>query len=284
MQQIRDVLAGSDKPLNSAQIASAVFGSMKPAYMEQVEQALLELIRSKSAFEHPPLKRGQRKRFWKGSPAAVTEAKILRLLAGKHRLTLRTVRDAIPTAYRGFFDEALGSLMRDKKVHPLTVGKTKYLLNRPPRPTEPLLRRHLVALKEIIERVNPHRKARLSVTDVVNFLDGSEIVFETGLTPHIPEELISSWYKKDLARLMGSKSVPILWTWTRYENWCLEQGAEASLSAFQDRLKQLAHVGKIELVPHGRSEPIDPVELPIAIKTDLGELLYYWKWLQEDTR
>lgn len=285
MEQIREVLAGSDTPLNSAQIASAVFGSKKPSCRERVDEALMELIRSESVFEHPPLRRGERKRFWKDPPAAVTEARILGILASKHRLTLRKVREAIPTSYRGFFDEALGNLMREKKVHPLTVGRIKYLLNRAPRPTEHLLPRHLTALTEIITRLNPYSKTKLRISDVVDFLDRHGAV-EPNLQPpgEIPETVVSSWYRDDLAKLMGSKSVPIPWTWSRYEQWCREQGSSADLAGFQDRLRQLARAGKIELAPHGLSEPIDPAELPIAIKTTRGELLYYWKWLQEDTR
>jgi hypothetical protein len=245
----------------------------------------MELIGSESVFEHPPLRRGGRKRFWKDSPAAWTKTRMLKILATMERLTLRTVREAIPIAYRGLFDEALGSVMREKKVHSLTVRGIKYLTNRTVKPTEYLLRRHVAALTEIIEQLNPHCKRKLRVKDILDFFDehaGVEPI------PHrhgeIPEELMSKWYREDAARLMGSKSVPIPWTWIRYENWCREQGSGSDLPGFQNRLRQLAHVGKIELVPHGMSEPIEPAELSIAIKTEQGELLYYWKWLQEDTR
>lgn len=286
MLQILEILAGSDKPLISAQIVGALFGSKKQSCTDEVEQALLELIRSENAFEHPPRRRGERKRFWTESPTALTAARILEILATKERLTLRNVREAIPTSYRGFFDEALGSLMREKRVYPLTVGKVKYLLNRAPKPTEHLLRRHLTALKDIVEEVSRRRKAKLSVSEVMRFLDGCETVIEPGMPApkQIPEKVMSSWYKEDLARLMGSKSVPIPWTWSRYEKWCREQRLEADLPGFHQMLRLLAHAGKIELVPHGMSQPIDPEELPIAIKTDRGELLYYWKWLQEDTK
>ncbi len=285
MEQIREVLAGSETPLNSAQIADAVFGSKKTSCREKVDEALMELIRSESVFEHPPRKRGERERFWRESPAAWTEARILGTLAKKEKLTLRAVRESIPTSYRGLFDEALGSLMREKRVHSLTVGRTKYLMNRTPKPTEHLLRRHFSALAEIIERLIPHCKTKLSVNEVVGFLDRfgtTEPVSEP--FREIPEGVMYSWYREDLSRLMGSKSVPIPWTWIRYENWCREQGSGADLPGFQNRLKELALLGKIELVAHGMSEPIEPAELSIAIKTEQGELLYYWKWLQEDAR
>lgn len=285
MEQIRSALAVSDNPLNSLQIAHTVYGSKKPADVAGVDQALLELTACGDVFEHPPAKKGERKRFWNHPPQAWTRERILQRLAPGKKTTLKSVRDAIPASYRPFFDEALGLLIAEGRVYSFFSGRYKYLLNRRPRAAEILSGGHLTALKAIISKLNPHRKDKLTVDNVLAFLDGHE----TFLKPHpsslkeIPESVIYDWYKDDLAKLMGSKSVPIPWTWSRYENWCEGQGSTPDLADFHNRFKELARSGKIELVPHGMSEPVSAAELKIAIRTERGELLYYWKWLQEKT-
>ncbi|MBI5251963.1 MAG: hypothetical protein HY912_20920, partial [Desulfomonile tiedjei] len=222
MEEIRGALAVSDKPLNSPQIAHAVYGSKRSADVDRVEQVLLELTASGDVFEHPPARKGDRKRFWRHPAQAWTGERILEILAPKKKTTLKSLRNAVPTAYRPFFDEALGRLMTEGRVYSLSSGRFKYLLNRLPRPTEHLSSGHLAALKEIITKINPHRKNKLSVSDLIDFFDGYESLIkpEQSSPKEIPENVMHDWYKDDLGKLMGSRSVPIPWTWSRYEKWC----------------------------------------------------------------
>ena len=141
--------------------------------------------------------------------------------------------------------------MQEKKLFYLTV-RFKYVLSYPPDPYDYLLPRQVTALKEVLERVNRHRKNALSVEELQAFLNGA-----TGEKPPHPqastrlsEDLLREWYHKDLPKRSGLSSIPIPWTWNHYESWCSSNKVAPDLAQFHDLLWHLNRAGKVEFIPH----------------------------------
>jgi hypothetical protein len=265
-------------PLTVSQVCK-VSQCSNPADADQVEAGLQEMVRRGRVFEHPPRQRNQGKRYWIISPVDLVKSKILKLLLVKARpLTVSQLKELVWKCEKPFFDEAVGGLLNEKKAYLFTAKRKKYLSDRMPRPSEYLTPEHLAALKEIVKIIRAHRKHTLTFAKLLRFIDGSETGVEGPATPVQPsDELFMQWYEADLPILRGGKSVPIPWTWARYEAWCSTNGCAPQVSDFKDRLLKMFRKGLIDLVPHSRTEPISDHDMQGVIVNERGEILYFWK-------
>ncbi len=272
-------LSAAVAPLTASQVCKAMTKCSKDADVDSVETSLQEMVRNGMIFEHPSRQKNQGKRYWTTSPLDLVKSKILKLIAGKVRPhTLTQVKEVVWACEKPFFDEALGALINQKKAYLITAKRRKYLSERVPRPSEYLAPEHLTTLKEIVKIVRPHRKQGLTFAELLRFLDGAGTkVEELGTPVQVSDELFMQWYEADLPRLRGGRSVPIPWTWARYEAWCSTNRFSPQVADFKGRLLHLSGAGLIDLVPHSRTEPIPEHEMRIAIVSERGEILYFWK-------
>ena len=139
-----------------------------------------------------------------------------------------------------------------------------------------LLQRQVSALKEVIERINRHRKKSITLEEVRDLLNGSLEVSRTSC--HITAALLRRWYDDDVVERGGVSTVPISWTWARYESWCRSHSLVPDLGHFHESFRGLQKSRKIELIPHSGTENLSERESEISLTNERGEVLYYWKW------
>lgn len=279
-KEILELLRGCDAPLTAKQIAKTAVSSTSAKEIESVRGVLEELRASGDAFEFAPERTGAEVRFWCVAPADWLGDRIVsKLKDAGGRLTLSQARSSLRKWETRYFDQSVGKLVKDGRLFYLTV-RSKYLLLSAPTPFDHLLPRQVTALKEILERVNRHRKSMLSLEEIKAFLDGSQLTevatLETSGQPS--EDLLREWYRKDVPRRGGLSSIPIPWTWAHYESWCLSGKVRPDVARFQDFLWGLHRAGKVELIPHSMTQEISTREAELSLRGQHGEVLYYWKW------
>jgi hypothetical protein len=128
--------------------------------------------------------------------------------------------------------------------------------------------------------VNRHRRASISLDELRSFLDGSDVmgVSKAEESGRPSEDLLREWYQKDLPRRGGLTSIPIPWTWGHYELWCLSRKLRPDLVLFQDFMWGLHRAGKVDLIPHSMTQELSARESELSLRSQHGEVLYYWKW------
>ena len=278
---ILGLLRSSDVPLTVKQVANAVSGSASSKNVAAVRTVLEELKDSGDAFEFPPERIGGEPKFGGISPVEWLAAKIVGKVGDAGgRVTVRQARESLPKWGRGYFDQCIGKLVKDGRLFYLTV-RFKYVLLSQPTPFDHLLPRQVTALKEILERVNRFRKSRLPLEELQAFLNGSDqmkvpTADESGRPS---EDLLRTWYQMDLPRRGGISSIPIWWTWGHYESWCLSNNLRPDLIQFHDLMRNLHRTGKIDLIPHSMTQEIPAREVELSLRSEHGEVLYYWKWV-----
>jgi hypothetical protein len=278
-RDIVELLRASDVPLTAKQVAQKALGFSSSNNIERLEAVLEELKGCGKAFEFPPERTGYGPRFGHVSPAEwLAERIVSSVREAGGRLTLRQVRGSLRKWEAPYFDEALGKLVRDARLFYLTA-RYKYVLSHLPDPYDYLLPRQVTALREVLERINRHRKHALSVEELQAFLNGAG---ETETSPQhagrLSEELLREWYHKDLPKRGGLSSIPIPWTWNHYESWCRSNKVTPDLVQFQEFIWSLNRVGKVEFIPHSLTQNIPEREAEIALRGPHGEVFYYWKW------
>jgi hypothetical protein len=279
-ERILQLMRESDSPLSIKQVSDGVLGSSGKKQIELIQNDLLDLKSSGQVFEFPPERVKGSIRFGHVSPANWLGPRIVDTVkAAGGRLTPKQVRGSLRQWETAYFDEAVGKLVKDGKLFYLTV-RYKFLLSSAPEPFDHLLPRQVTALREILERVNRRRKKTVSLDELRAFLNGSDrsevsAVEQSGKPT---EELLREWYHEDLPRRGGLTSIPIPWTWARYESWCLSHSLKPDLSQLQDFMQGLYRDGKIEFVAHSMTQELSERELELSLRSQYGEILYYWKW------
>jgi len=278
--RILRLIQESGSPISVKKMSEHVLGSLSKKELEVLQNEILGLKASGQIFEYPPERTGRGVRFGSVPPMDWLSNKIVTMVRGAGgRLTLRQVRESLRKWETGYFDEALGKLVKDGSLFYLTV-RFKYVLSSPPDPSDYLLPRQVTALREILERINQHRKNALTIEELRTFLNGPNLteVLRVEESGQPSEDLLLEWYHEDLPRRGGLSSIPIPWTWSRYESWCLSSKIKPNLVQFQDMMWSLCRAGKIEFIPHSMTQELSERELELSLRSKHGEVLYYWRW------
>ena len=276
-ENILRLVRESDCPVSAKQVSGKASGSSTKKEVQIAQDLLRDLAVSGLVFEFPPERVGLAGRFGQVSPLEWVSNRITRLLnESGGRITQRQLRQKLYKWETRYLDTALGRLANDGRLFYLTV-KFKYVLSYPPTPFDHLLPRQVTELRDILERVNRHRKRALSISDLKAFLDSSENQ-KNMVSQELTEELLNNWYKRDVLKRGGLTSIPIPWTWSHYEAWCKNRGLKPNLDRFQDFLWDLHRAGRIEFIPHSMTQELPEREAALSLRNRHGEVLYYWKW------
>jgi len=274
------LIRGSDSPISIKRLSEHVLSSSGKKGLGFLQNTLLSLKTSGQIFEYPPERAGRGARFGSIPPTDWLSNKIVTMVKeAAGRLTLRQVRESLRKWETGYFDEALGKLVKDGRLFYLTV-RFKYVLSSPPNPSDYLLPRQVTALREILERVNRHRNKSLTIEEMRVFLDMGNLAKVSPVEDFgkPSEELLCEWYHKDLPKRGGLSSIPIPWTWVHYESWCSSNKLRPDLTQFQTLIWNLHRAGKIELISHSMTQSLSERESELSLKSQHGEVFYYWKW------
>jgi hypothetical protein len=278
--RILQLIRGSDSPIPIKRLSEHVLSSSGKKEAGLLQNTLLSLKTSGQIFEYPPERAGRGVRFGSVPPMDWLGNNIVTMVkeAGG-RLTLRQVRESLRKWETPYFDETLGKLIKDGRLFYLTV-RFKYVLSSPPDPSDHLLPRQVTALREILERINRHRKNALTIEELRTFLNGPNLAeaLPVEASGQPSEDLLRAWYHKDLPRRGGLASVPIPWTWSHYESWCRSNKLRPDLEQFQGLMWSLHRTGKIELISHSMTQTLSDRESELSLKSQHGEVFYYWKW------
>jgi len=278
---ILQLIRGSDSPISLKRLSEHVLSSSSKKEAGLLQNTLLSLKASGQIFEYPPERAGRGVRFGSVPPMDRLSEKIVTVVneAGG-RVTLRQLRETLRKWETPYFDESLGKLVKDRRLFYLTV-RFKYVLSSPPDPSDYLLPRQVTALREILDRINRHRKNALTIEELTIFLNGPNNlgkVLPVEASGELSEDLLHEWYHKDLPRRGGLAAIPIPWTWGHYESWCLFRKGKPDLIQFQDSMWSLYRTGKIEFIPHSMTQELSERELELSLRSKHGEVLYYWRW------
>jgi hypothetical protein len=279
-KDIFELLNSSSEPLTTKQLTQSSYGFTSPKNIEMVGAAIRELVTAGRVFEFPPERSGHGTRFGCVTPTNWVAERILKTVkAARGRVTLRQARDGLRKWESAYFDKALGELVADKKLFYLTV-RFKYVLSSPPDPFDHLLPRQVSALREIVARINQHRKNVLTMEDLRAFLNGYTVtdIMPTRASDMPTEDLLREWYQEDLPKRGGLASMPIPWTWIHYDSWCRSHEMTPSIKQFQDLLRRLHQAGKIDFISHSMTQNLPERESELSLRGHHGEVLYYWKW------
>jgi hypothetical protein len=279
-ERILGLIRKADSPLSVKQISDGVPGSPGKKQVELIQNDLLDLKITGQVFEFPPDRARGSSRFGHVSPVNWLGTRIVRMVekAGG-RLTLKQARSNLSKWETKYFDQAIGRLVKEERLFYLTV-RYKYVVSSRPDPFDHLLPRQVTALREVLERINRHRKRALPLDNLKAFLNGADLsgVSVNGKPGQPTEELLREWYHKDLPRRGGLPSIPIAWTWDRYESWCLSNSLKSDLNLFREFIQSLYQAGRIEFFAHSMTQQLSERDLKLSLKSPTGEILFYWRW------
>lgn len=272
---VQQAVESSARPLTVAAAVKAVKATLPKVKKPAVEAALVELSDAGVLHRHPPTKAGGAPLFHRLPAEEYAAERLREALAGEDRLTARALRKAIGKAYDGFFDEAIAALVAAGHVHP----------------TRFLTARQLTQLTSIIDTMNTMRAVPLSLASVLSLLDGALGVSTAApATPTAPpdpgpdeslsEAQLMEWYTADLPALGGLRSVPIAWTWKRYETWCTAQARRPNLERFHRHLLAMAARSAVGLTPHDHEGRLPEADTRVLPRTQAGYRAYYWTVLR----
>lgn len=269
---IEILLSETKSPLTPDQICKKVFKSK--INLEHCTQTIQILLEAGKIFPYPSLRKNLKERYWHISPQQFVKNKIYRLFEKdcKER-TVKSVKGILRKWEREFFDEALGLLFRERNVFEIKHGKTRYLKGI----------QKITA--ELSEWFNPIRNKKLTPAEWEAFLKGEKLP-EMQTAPKeskasLPDELIRKWYQDDQHQRYGLETIPIKWTGKRYLSWCDQNGYEADIEVFNNRLKILSQEGKVELTHHSMPDQIPEDERKLLFEIRHGTIAYYWRYVME---
>ncbi len=273
---------GQSAGLSTAGQVATALGLNRAGDADRIARVLSELKDADAVFEFPPARSRGMPRFGAVSQLDWVARRILAMVeqAGG-RVTLGSVCHRLVTWEAKLSDKAIGRLIKEQKLSYLTV-RHKYLVSWRPEPTDHLLPRQTTALREILHRINRHREDPLSWDDLAGLLNRPVRAGGPGVSAQLTDDQLRVWYAEDLARRGGVTTVPLGWTWKHYEDWCRSNGQEPDLDLFHHRLLELRQAGRIELIPHSMTLPLGESEAFAALRSEHGEVLYYWRWFERE--
>lgn len=279
-KRILEFVRNSKVPLTSRQIAELGFGLTSGEDVDTVREILDKLKASGDVFLFPPVRTGFAARFGSVSPTDWVGMKIVGMVeeAGG-RLTIRKIRSDLGKWEKRYFRRSIEELIKEEQLFYLKV-QPKYLFSSPPTPCDHLLPAEAKALKKILEKVNRYRRRTLSLDDLTAFLNGSDGMKgpRVAKSGRPTEDLLREWYEKDLPRRGGPRSIPIPWTCAHYESWCVANRLRPDRVTFQNFMWSLYRAGKVEFIPHGMPQELSAREAKLSLRSQRGQILYYWKW------
>ncbi len=271
-QMIETLLSETKSPLTLQQICKRVFKS--ESSREQCTQSLQLLLDGEKVFLYPSLRRNSKERYWHLPPKQYVKNKIYQLFQKdcKER-TLKSVKGMFPQWELKFFDEALAQLFSERNVFEVKYGRTRYLKG-----IQKLT-------QELSEWFNPIRETKLSVAEWETFLKGGKLpeiqTTQKKIKATLEDFMIRRWYQEDRHKRYGLETIPIKWTGDRYLTWCNENGYDADIEVFNNRLKSLSKEGKVELTHHSIPDQIPEDERKYLFKIRHDTIAYYWRYVEE---
>ncbi|GJQ58141.1 MAG: hypothetical protein D8M57_07515 [Candidatus Scalindua sp. AMX11] len=271
-KRIETFLTEAKSPLTSQQICKGVFKS--EGNRECCTQSIQILLDEEKIFPYPSLRKNSKERYWHIAPQQYVKNKIYHLFEKdcKDR-TFKSVKSLFCKWELEFFDDALAQLFRERDIFEVKYGRTRYLKGIQKITTE------------LSEWFNPVRVRKLTPSEWEAFLK-EEKVPEIAAAPKKPkaslEDLpIRKWYQEDRHKRYGLETIPIKWTGCRYLTWCNENGYEADIEVFNNRLKILSKEGKVELTHHSTPDQIPEDERKYLFEIRHGTIAYYWRYVEE---
>ncbi len=255
--------------------------------VEDITTALDGLVSAGQAFRHPGTSGGKGVGYAYGleRPEAFVAKQLQHFIGRATELTLKSLRSAVPKAYLALADEAIGDLLREKKLFEVPGGgKTKKYSSVPPLPSSVLTAAQRKSLETILTNINALRSSALSLVDLLGYLDGATQSPRqpTASTPHLPLAVLTltqliEFYKLDLPSRHGLSSMPVPMTWRRYLKAAEAAGHGPDREAFESVLMDSAASGAIELSSHECPARLAREEVAEAISRPDGQVLYYWR-------
>ncbi|MCL4820351.1 MAG: hypothetical protein KJ067_14490 [Vicinamibacteria bacterium] len=280
------VVAGLEAPLPLSTLGTLVRRGGVPLGNPALREVLDRLVASGAAFEHPVGRTAANPspRYWR-RPASVFVLETLRgALARQPEWTPAQLRKLVPQAYHELVEEQVGALLATGALHPAPArGRSQKFRTAPPRPTGALTAAQLQSLRKLVGRVNELRRPALAFDDLLALLDGVDAA-AAAATPAAPrpqaepptEAMLLRWYAEDLPRRDGLRSMPIPWTWRRYQAHCSNSGRTPDAAALAALLRSLHAAGRISLTVHDAPVSIPDTERALLPAREDGRPFYYW--------
>lgn len=276
------VVAGLEAPLPLSTLGTLVRRSGVPLGNPALREVLDRLVAAGVAFEHPVgTAANPSPRYWRRPASAFVLEALRSALARQPEWTPAQLRKLVPRAYHELVEEQVGALLASGTLHPAPArGRGQKFRTSPPRPTEALTAAQLQSLRKLIGRVNELRRPALALDDLLTLLDGDRgvPVPAAARPPAEPptEAMLLRWYTEDLPRRDGLRSMPIPWTWQRYQAHCAESGRTADAALLAELLRSLHAAGRIALTVHDAPASIPDIERPVLPAREDGRPFYYW--------
>lgn len=278
LRKIAAYIAKLPKPTPSTALGTDLRKASVNVSNLKLEEALQILVDQGQAFHHPPSRKTRNAPpcYFAKSPLQYVEDSLLERVHAKPQWTESQLREKVPKAYRGFFDEALGNLITAQKLFQYRQGRSTYLAATRPRPTVFLTAKQRSALEKILAHLNEHREVRLDFEHLLAFLDDGKSAPTQELDRDLREEMLVRWYGEDLPRREGLRSLPILWTWQHYMEWCESRGVRPNGDLLHQLLEGMAAKGHISITAHDSPRDVSEEEAAVLRKDAKGRLNYYW--------
>ena len=274
-KRIENTLSESKAPLTKQQICKRLFKSENDSLLKQCTQSLQTLLEETKIFTYPSLRKNSKERYWNISPYQHVKKKMYRLFEKDPKnQTFKSVKGTLSRWELEFFDEALGQLIRGKKIFELKFGRTRYLkgIN--------------TLTTELLEWFNPFRNTKLTRVELETFLNGDTVqnAHEVQKRHHaaLGDDMFRKWYEEDRHKRYGLETIPIKWTAGRYLSWCDKNNCVVDIEDFNKRLKTLNREGKVELTHHSMPDQIPEGERKDLFEINHGSIAYYWRYIEEN--
>jgi hypothetical protein len=281
-QSVADGLARMERPFPLSTLGTRLRKAGVGLKNDQLREVLDALVRDGVAFEHPIARAGSNASpcYWHRSAAEYVRASLEEALPRQAEWSLPQLRRLVPKAYHDLLEEQLGGLLAAGRLFEApSRGKTRKVRTTPPRPSEGLTAAQVKSVRGALARVNELRRPPLRLEELISFLDGEGPAPSVMRPPEArepTEDLLLRFYAEDLPRREGLRSMPIPWTWRRYESHCAARGGAPDREAFQALLRNLHSEGRVALAVHDAPISIPEGEKAALMTRQDGRVLYYW--------
>ena len=281
-QSVADGLAKMERPLPLSTLGTRLRKAGIGLKNDELRRVLDGLVRDGVAFEHPIARVGSNASpcYWHRSAAEYVRASLEEALPRQVEWSLPQLRRLVPKAYHDMLEEQVGELLAARRLFEApSRGKTRKVRTTPPRPSEALTAAQVKSLRGVLARLNELRRPALRLEELVSYLDGdgpAPQLRPPAKAEELTEDLLLSFYAEDLPRREGLRSMPVPWTWRRYESHCAARGTAPDRAAFHALLRALHSEGRVALAVHDAPVSIPAADKSVLMTREDGRVFYYW--------
>ena len=268
---ILDALSRAPLPLKAADITKIVKPLAGRAATSKTVAAALDALATSAALNCIP---GKPQTLYTTQNPASAAVSLLRhsIHQANKEQSAAKLKLKLPLALQSHFEGALAQLTAIGAAYVLPGTKRLVFAGRP-KPSAFLDAAKRRALQKIFDGVNAVRTQRVTLPDLIAWLDAEPAVAA------VPGEAeLQRWYEQDRVR-SSTVMIPVPQTFAHYAAWAAERGQVADSQVLRNLIETLYNNGRILLEPCEKPQDLPQHERAMLVPMSLGPPGYSWCWI-----